>query len=318
MNEEFQYSLVTTVFNDKEEIISLIKEMEKQTFKPVEFLIADGGSKDGTQERIKEYAKTSLLNIRVLENGRMNIAQGFNYAIKNANCEYVGIVACGNHYPDNFFECLMEDFKLMPDIESAYSAITGCGDTSFAKVYTDIILGGEYLGKFPTNHGNLTCKKLYVDENYFYEKFQYAGEDSEFFLRIMNHGHKVYGDERIVIDWEVPTSVKEYIKQQDGYIVSDMEMFDNRVFFEVYGGRLRYTFLLICMVVLLIIPITRMAGIVLFIYFLYKNATKLLQGGGEYVKLYNISQIYPIYVIFKKKKFLKRKNKIEKILHNYV
>lgn len=317
MNEEFKYSLVTTVFNDKEAIISLIKEMEKQTLKPVEFIIADGGSKDGTPEQIREYAKASMLNIKVLQNGRMNIAQGFNYAIKNANCKYIGIVACGNHYPINFFECLMEDFKLMPNIESAYAGVTGYGNTDFARLYASKILRGKYTEKFPTNHGNLTCKKLFEDENYFYEKFEYAGEDQEFFLRIKNCGHKVYADERVEIDWEVPGSVKEYIKQQKGYIVSDMEMYDNRVFLEVYLGRLRYTFLLICMVLLLLIPATRMAGLALFIYFLYKNAAKMRQGGVEYVKLYNVSQIFPIYVIIKRRKFLKRKNKIEKILHSY-
>lgn len=313
-----QYSLVTTVFNDNEEIIELIKEMEHQTLAPQEFLIADGGSKDGTPDKIREYALKSPLNIKVLQKGRLNIAQGFNYAIKNSSCDYIGIVACGNHYPVNFFELLLEDIQNNSEIVSAYSGVRGVGNTNFSEIYTKLLMGGKkFTEKFPTNHGNLTCKKVFEEEGYFYEKFQYAGEDREFFLRIINSNYSVYADERLEIQWQVPSTFQEFIKQQNGYIVSDMEMYDNNVFLRVFWGRIRYIFILVCMIIFLFIPITRIGGMCFLVYLLYRNLKNIFRYGIEYAGLYNIFHLLTGYVIFKNMKFLLKKNKIEHPLRDY-
>ena len=313
-----QYSLVTTVFNDNEEIIELIKEMENQTLTPQEFIIADGGSKDGTPDRIREYALKSPLNIKVLQKGRLNIAQGFNYAIKESSCDYIGIVACGNHYPVNFFELLLKDIQNNPEIVSAYSGVRGVGSTNFSELYIKLLMGGKkFTEKFPTNHGNLTCKIVFEEEGYFYEKFQYAGEDRELFLRIINSNHPVYADERLEIQWQVPSTFQEFIKQQEGYIVSDMEMYNNNVLLRVYWGRVRYILILVCAIIFLLIPITRIGGACFWAYLLYKNLKNTFIYGIEYVGLYNMYHLLTGYVIIKSTKFLLKKNKIEHPLCDY-
>lgn len=320
MNNEFRYSMVTTVFNDREEVINLIKEMENQTLKPVEFIIVDGGSKDGTPQRIREYAEQSSLNIMVVEGGRLNIAQGFNLGIKSAVCDYIGIVACGNHYPADFFERLANDLKENENAYSAYSAIAGRGSTRFARAYTRLYIGENsvYIEMFPTNHGNLTKKEVFVRENYFYEKFQYAGEDREFFLRLAEKKYKFISDDELIVKWDVPGSINEYVRQQRGYVISDMEMYDNKVVFHIYWSKLRYVFLFFLMIILLLIPVTRYAGFVPLIYFIYRNLNKLIKYGMDYVGLYNLSHFVPVYAMLKNMRFLKRKNKIDRVLHSYV
>lgn len=318
MSDGFSYSMVTTVFNDKEEIIDLIKELENQTLKPVEFIIVDGGSNDDTPKKIREYAKFTSLNIRVIEAGRLNIAQGFNLGIKSSVCDYIGIVACGNHYPTDFFECLARDLEESENAYSAYGAITGNRNTKFSEAYTKLYLKEDSLEKFPTNHGNLTRKELFRQENYFYEKFRYAGEDQEFFVRALQENYKFTGDRNLVIKWDVPENIQQYIKQQKGYIVSDMEMYDNKVLFDIYWGRVRYASLFILMVVLFIIPVTRYIAFAPLAYFIWKNLTKLIKYGVRCMGLFNFMCFFPIYVISRNLELLKRENKIDRVLHSYL
>ena len=58
-------SLITTILNEEKNIESFLHSIEEQTVLPDEVIIVDGGSKDKTLERIKEY-KSEKLKITVL------------------------------------------------------------------------------------------------------------------------------------------------------------------------------------------------------------------------------------------------------------
>ena len=46
-----KYTIITTAFNDEKNIIRYLDNVTKQTVKPTEIVIADGGSKDGTVKK---------------------------------------------------------------------------------------------------------------------------------------------------------------------------------------------------------------------------------------------------------------------------
>lgn len=57
MNEYFKkVSVVTAVWNDAEHIEKTIQSVLSQTYQNIEYIIIDGGSKDGTVEVFKKYA----------------------------------------------------------------------------------------------------------------------------------------------------------------------------------------------------------------------------------------------------------------------
>ena len=120
-----EYSIVTTVFNDQETISSLLKNIENQTYYPKEIIIVDGGSTDNTVQVINKYKQESLLNIKVLSGEKLNIAQGFNRGIREVKTEYIGIVACGNIYPNDFFEKLVSDLDSNKSISVVYGSLSG-------------------------------------------------------------------------------------------------------------------------------------------------------------------------------------------------
>ena len=59
------FTLVTTVFNEIKRLDQTIEDIENQTIKPDEILIADAGSTDGTLERLRNWKSESKIEIGV-------------------------------------------------------------------------------------------------------------------------------------------------------------------------------------------------------------------------------------------------------------
>lgn len=315
-----KYTVITTVYNDENDVTTLLKEIENQDYQPNEVIVVDGGSNDGTVECVKEFSQNSSLNIRLIFGERLNIAQGLNRGIENAHNELIGIAMCGNHYKNDFFRILYQDMEREKDIFVSYGAIRGVSTYDWGRKYIEFTFGSEdncYLEKFPTNHGNLARKELYKKVGLFYENFQYAGEDMEFFLRAINLGYKMYGDERAIIEWETPASVKQYYKQQAGYTISDMEMYSNRTILDIYWRNGGYVLAWILLIICFLLPKVKYFGVAIGIWLVYKNVKKWMRYGMTGCILLNLKNFVPVLAIIKNIRFLLKKNKIPNQLSAY-
>jgi glycosyltransferase involved in cell wall biosynthesis len=92
-------SVIATVLNEAADIDNLLTSLTRQTLAPVEIIIVDGGSTDGTWERLQaaeaKYAVRILIPVRDescrLPNSQGPIARGRNVAIAAASS---GVIAC--------------------------------------------------------------------------------------------------------------------------------------------------------------------------------------------------------------------------------
>jgi glycosyltransferase involved in cell wall biosynthesis len=82
-------SLITTVYNEADEIEIFLRALENQTKRPDEVIIADGGSTDGTVAKIREFAKRTKLPLTVLALEKANISEGRNAAITKATGDVI-------------------------------------------------------------------------------------------------------------------------------------------------------------------------------------------------------------------------------------
>ena len=96
--------MAATVLNEREDIDSLVSSLAGQTLVPAEVIIVDGGSTDGTWERL-EAARArypNLVPIRdpscSLQNSPGPIARGRNVGIAAASSEVVACADCGCTY----------------------------------------------------------------------------------------------------------------------------------------------------------------------------------------------------------------------------
>ena len=93
-----------------------------------------------------------------------------------------------NRYESDYFEKLIQKV-LEKNIDGAYSPVRGLDTNDFSRSYNKQLLNGEYGQhmEIASNHGVLLKKSIFVDLNYFYEKFIYAGEDTEFYMLVKDY-----------------------------------------------------------------------------------------------------------------------------------
>jgi succinoglycan biosynthesis protein ExoA len=82
-------SVLVPVLNEERQIVETVAAMQRQRFDgEIEILLADGGSEDGTRERLEALASEDP-RIRVLENPRRTTPSGLNVALANARGRWV-------------------------------------------------------------------------------------------------------------------------------------------------------------------------------------------------------------------------------------
>jgi len=101
---ESAVSVTATVLNEVDDIDRLVTSLMEQTLSPAEVIIVDGGSTDGTWERLQAGRSKypNLIALRdescSLKGSRGPIARGRNIAIATASSEIIACVDCGCTY----------------------------------------------------------------------------------------------------------------------------------------------------------------------------------------------------------------------------
>lgn len=100
-------SVIVPVYNTKEYLPRCIASLQAQTYSPLEILLVDDGSTDGSGEICDEYAQTDD-RIRVLhkENGGSSTAR--NLGLDNAKGEYIGFVDSDDYVEADMYSYLYE------------------------------------------------------------------------------------------------------------------------------------------------------------------------------------------------------------------
>jgi len=101
-------SIVTTSFNSASTIKDTIDSVLSQDYEDLEYIIADGGSKDGTMEIIKTYNDP---RIRWISEPDKGIYDGMNKGIKMASGDIVGILNSDDFYKnDSIISAVVKGF----------------------------------------------------------------------------------------------------------------------------------------------------------------------------------------------------------------
>ncbi len=106
-------SLVLTVLDEAESIDRLLESVAAQTLRPAEVVVVDGGSLDGTWERLRDW--TTRLPLKPVRYPGANISTGRNVAIQAASHEIVAVTDAGVRLDPRWLERLVE--ALGPDVD---------------------------------------------------------------------------------------------------------------------------------------------------------------------------------------------------------
>lgn len=136
-------SIITVNFNNKNGLYKTIESVQKQTYSNVEYIVIDGGSRDGSKELIKRYAES--LSYWVSEKDR-GIYDGMNKGLGMATGDYCLFLNSGDYLVDNNVLSLLFDKTILNE---------------------DLIIGRQ---KFINERGRIT-KGWRIDENEMDERF---------------------------------------------------------------------------------------------------------------------------------------------------
>jgi glycosyltransferase involved in cell wall biosynthesis len=111
-------ALVATVLNEIDTIDALLASIAAQTRAPDEVIIADGGSTDGTRERLAEWSRD--LPLKVVDAPGTTIARGRNLAIAASDAEVIAVTDAGVRLNPDWLETLLGRAEQHVDVVSGF------------------------------------------------------------------------------------------------------------------------------------------------------------------------------------------------------
>ena len=112
-------SIITPILNDKDGLTTTIESIRKQKFKDFEYIVIDGGSKDGTLELIKE----SKIIDRWISETDKGLWDAINKGIKLSKGKIINTLNAGDeYYSENSLTIVQKKFD-QQDISFLFGAV---------------------------------------------------------------------------------------------------------------------------------------------------------------------------------------------------
>lgn len=204
-------SICITTLNEEKSILRLLDSLSKQSRKPDEVIICDGGSSDATASLIQEYQKQNK-NIKLIKvKKRVSIAKGRNIAVKNAKYLIIAMTDAGCVLDKNWLKNISEPFHdKKTDVVAGFYEMTG--KSEFQKALKPFlgIMPDKFDGNFlPATRSIAFKKNVWKKVGGFNEKFDRAGEDTYFNFKILEQNFKIVRTKNAIVEWEVPDNISD-------------------------------------------------------------------------------------------------------------
>ncbi len=186
-------SIIVTVKNEASSIGRLLDSLRSQTISPSEVVIVDGGSTDGTLERIVSHRPR--LPIRLLIREGTNISQGRNEAIRAAKGEIIASTDAGvrlvPHWLEELTRPLQEDAALdvvsgffLPDPQTVF-------ETAMAATVLPVETEVDPQSFLPSSRSVAFRREAWQEVGGYPEWLDFC-EDLVFDFALLESGHKFH------------------------------------------------------------------------------------------------------------------------------
>lgn len=104
-------SVIVSVYNTEAYLRRCLDSLVNQTYKDMEIIVVNDGSKDNSKNIIKEYAK-KYKNIVFIDNLKnMGLAYSRNIGLDNSKGDYIGYIDSDDYIDLNYYELFMKNIK---------------------------------------------------------------------------------------------------------------------------------------------------------------------------------------------------------------
>jgi len=205
-------SLIITCKNEEKTIKGLLDSVVKQSKKPNELVIIDGGSTDSTVDIIRSYAKRYSW-IRVAISNGASVGKGRNIAVTKARNPIIAVTDVGCILEKDWLKNISQPF-LKEDVDVVVGTYKPYHENDF-----------EYFQGMLTTPPNQeraerakwTSKSLAFRKKVWIKVNGYpnlsTGEDTNFHLKLFKHGCKYVFAKNAIVYWHMRKMWKDFFKQ---------------------------------------------------------------------------------------------------------
>jgi glycosyltransferase involved in cell wall biosynthesis len=219
-------ALIATLYNEADNVSRWWGSLMQQTVLPDEIAIVEGGSKDGTWEKLQALASQCPVPVK-LEQRRTNIAQGRNRAIQLTNAEIIAATDAGSFPEQNWFSeitrPLLEDKKI--DLVGGKSIIAAKNEfhkliETFDQVKADNEIAAELEagGRLHCSSRNVAFRRrAWEDIGGYPEWLTLTAEDALFNSQLHKIGKIFSYNPRAIVHWAARENEAQYFKMLYSY-----------------------------------------------------------------------------------------------------
>jgi len=219
-------SVIATVYNEADNIHHLLDSLIAQTRAPDEVVIVDGGSTDGTPDRIRAYQ--DRLPLRLLIEPGCNISGGRNVAIAATAGDIIASTDAGVRLDPDWLAELTAPFFDNP--HSAPDLVSGSFLPDPQSVF-EIAMGATVLpapeemgkGRFMPSSRSVAFRREVWDAVGGYPEWMDYSEDVLFDLAIMRRGYRVAYAPKAIAHFRPRPNLAAYWRQYRNYAFGDGE-----------------------------------------------------------------------------------------------
>lgn len=238
-------SLITTVYNEAENIERFLESYREQSIYADEFVIVDGGSNDGTAAIINKFSNMfPACKIHLVIDTTCSkkytdgpIAKGRNVGISLAKSEIIAVTDAGCVLDKNWLKEIVTPFadETVDVVSGWYEPLI---ENVFQAKYAEIMLSklpiidDEFLPSSRSIAFYKTCWEVIGG----YPTETFTAEDTMFDLRLKERGFQFYFNANAYVYWECPKNLKEAVKKEYLYSFGDGQW---RIFGKWYSARVK-------------------------------------------------------------------------------
>ncbi|MFZ5376954.1 MAG: glycosyltransferase [Patescibacteria group bacterium] len=216
MSNVSRVSVVLTVLNESKTIAETLKRLIKQSKKPDEIIVADGGSSDGTWEYLLTLSKDTAKNRQkpriIVKQTIGNRSKGRNLAIKLASSELIAITDAGCLANQDWLEELLKK-KDAEKAEVVAGFYHGLPKNNFEKAVVPYVLVMNdkinHENFLPATRSMLLTKNVWQKLEGFDEKLS-DNEDYAFAHLIKKSGYKIAFAEKAQVGWQPRSNLSSF------------------------------------------------------------------------------------------------------------